>query len=194
MWKDDWIFVEFIVCDELRRWDWLLAEADGGSGGGKYCCCGARADVGGDGRARDEICSLVTVTVVVTVGILVKLIAWDGIFEKSSSNINWAAEPARDGFDDGGGGTTTVVWLKLINEVEGAIIPRGRSRGLTAVPSGNDSSMTFVDVDFTFDKAAARWWRDSVSVKGIETVLKSGFLDWHRLGIGHSVPSNLYVR
>jgi hypothetical protein len=43
--------------------------------------------------------------------------------------------------------------LKLIKEPDGAIIPRGRSRGLTAVPSVDVSSELFIDVVFAFAKA-----------------------------------------
>jgi hypothetical protein len=46
--------------------------------------------------------------------------------------------------------------LKLINELAGAAIPRGRSRGLTAVPRVNVSSETLVDADFAFAKAIDR--------------------------------------
>ena len=46
-------------------------------GGGNNCCCNARPArcCGGDGRAREKFVQLVAVAVVVTVGILVKLIA-----------------------------------------------------------------------------------------------------------------------
>jgi hypothetical protein len=49
----------------------------------------------------------------------------------------------------------------------------------------------FVDADLAFAKAIVRWWRDSLSVNGIDIVLKSGIFDWYRFGIGHSIPSNL---
>jgi hypothetical protein len=62
-------------------------------GGGISCCRKAWLDAaeivaGGDGRARNGICSVLAVAVVVLVGMLVKLVPCDGIFEKSSSNIN----------------------------------------------------------------------------------------------------------
>jgi hypothetical protein len=46
--------------------------------------------------------------------------------------------------------------LKLINELAAAAIPRGRSRGLTAVPRVDASSEALADAAFAFANAIDR--------------------------------------